>query len=316
MTPKNAGQHDQPTPPRRDGDREPLVLVVDDGEGDRRLAGAIIAEALGWKTIFADNGISALAAIERESPQLILTDLMMPEMDGLQLVEAVRSKHPLLPVVLMTVHGNEEIAIRALQSGAASYVPKRILDRDLAPILTEVLAAAQVERRQEQLLGLLNLAELHFTLDNDRMLVPALVAHLQQYLVRLRLCDHNGRTRVGVALEEAILNAMYHGNLEVSSKLREGTDEPYHQLADERRQAPPYRDRRVYFTAKLSAQQAVYTIRDEGPGFDPGSLPDPTDPANMEKASGRGLLLIRTFMDEVSFSERGNQITMVKRRKG
>jgi CheY-like chemotaxis protein len=245
----------------------------------------------------------------------VLTDLLMPEMDGLQLVAAIRSKFPLVPVVLMTAYGNEEIAIRALQRGAASYVPKRILHRDLAPILTQVLAAAQGERRQERLLGLLSQAELHFTLDNDRTLIPALVAQLQQYLLRLGLCDQPGRTRVGVALEETLLNAMYHGNLDVSSELREGGEERYHQLADERRQQPPYKNRRVYCTARFSTAEAVFVVRDEGRGFDPSKLPDPTDPVNMEKASGRGLLLVRTFMDQVTFSDQGNQITLVKLRE-
>ena len=68
-------------------------------------------------------------------------------------------------------------------------------------------------------------------------------------------------------------------------------------------------------TAKLSPAEAHFVIRDEGPGFDPSACPDPTDPANLEKRSGRGLLLIRTFMDEVAFNEAGNQITLVKRRE-
>lgn len=56
-------------------------------------------------------------------------------------------------------------------------------------------------------------------------------------------------------------------------------------------------------------------IRDEGPGFDSTSLPDPTDPVNLEKVSGRGLLLIRTFMDEVRHNPKGNEIVLVKRRR-
>ena len=59
----------------------------------------------------------------------------------------------------------------------------------------------------------------------------------------------------------------------------------------------------------------TYVITDEGPGFDPSSLPDPTDLENLEKASGRGLLLIRTFMDEVQHNDRGNELTMVFRRR-
>ena len=71
---------------------------------------------------------------------------------------------------------------------------------------------------------------------------------------------------------------------------------------------------RVYVTVRMSRVEAVFMIRDEGPGFDPASLPDPTDPANLERVSGRGLLLIQTFMDKVEHNETGNQITMVKRR--
>ena len=55
-------------------------------------------------------------------------------------------------------------------------------------------------------------------------------------------------------------------------------------------------------------------MRDEGRGFDYHGLPDPCDPENLTKASGRGVLLIRTFMDDVSFNERGNEITMVIKR--
>ena len=62
--------------------------------------------------------------------------------------------------------------------------------------------------------------------------------------------------------------------------------------------------------------EAVFVVRDEGPGFDPNSLPDPTDPENLLKPSGRGIMLIRTFMDAVSFNEKGNEVTMVKRHCG
>jgi len=58
----------------------------------------------------------------------------------------------------------------------------------------------------------------------------------------------------------------------------------------------------------------VITIGDEGPGFDPSKLPDPTDPANLEMASGRGILLMRTFMTDVHYNNNGNVVTLVKRR--
>jgi anti-sigma regulatory factor (Ser/Thr protein kinase) len=66
--------------------------------------------------------------------------------------------------------------------------------------------------------------------------------------------------------------------------------------------------------ARLSRRQAVYVIRDEGPGFDPSTSPDSTDPVNLERTTGRGLLLIRSYMDGVAFNRAGNRITLTKRR--
>ena len=74
---------------------------------------------------------------------MVLTDLNMPEMNGLQLVEAARGDFPAVPVVLMTALGSEEIAVEALQKGAASYVPKRNLAQDIADTLDRVVAVAQ-----------------------------------------------------------------------------------------------------------------------------------------------------------------------------
>ena len=87
------------------------VLVVDDSAMDRHLAGAIVQKMAGWSATFAGNGIEALASLEKQKPDIVLTDMLMPEMDGLQLVQAIRSKYPLVPVILMTAHGSEDIGV-------------------------------------------------------------------------------------------------------------------------------------------------------------------------------------------------------------
>ena len=130
----------------------------------------------------------------------------------------------------------------------------------------------------------------------------------------MKLFDDTGLMRLGIALSEALANAVNHGNFAVSSDLRETDIAAYYRLLDERRGQSPYRERNVYVSAEVTRSQAVLQVRDEGAGFDPRNLPDPTDPAHLEKTSGRGMLLIRTFMDEVRHNEAGNEITMVKRR--
>src|SRR5947207_707761 len=81
--------------------------------------------------------------------------------------------------------------------------------------------------------------------------------------------------RIRVALDEAMNNAIQHGNLEASSELRELTGDDYYALLDERRNIAPYRDRKVYVTSRITPNQAEFVIRDEGPGFDASHLPDP-----------------------------------------
>jgi CheY-like chemotaxis protein len=297
----------------------PRILVIDDSAVDRRLAGGILEKAgedlPDVKVSYAQDGKEALGMIAREAPDLVLTDLQMPEMTGLEVVEEVKRKHPGVPVILMTAHGSEEIALAALEKGAASYVPKRALAADLAETVSNVLAVSGSRRQRERLVNDCWMqTETHFLLPNDLGHVAPLIGHIQENLHRMGLCQETDLVRVAVALREALSNAIIHGNLQVDSGLRDKDEAAYYRQIDERREQEPYRSRNVSVVAEESRSEAVYVIKDEGPGFDCSNLPDPTDPANLERVSGRGLLLIRTFMDEVSFNEKGNEITMIKRR--
>ena len=75
----------------------------------------------------------------------------------------------------------------------------------------------------------------------------------------------------------------------------------------------PYRDRQIHFEAKLSRVEASFVVRDEGSGFDPSSIPDPLQAKNLDAISGRGITLMRMFMDEVAYNDVGNQVTLIKR---
>ncbi len=293
----------------------PTVLVVDDSAVDRRLVAEYLKEDKHLKIQFAVHGGDALAKMEQELPDLVVTDLIMPEVDGLELVAAVRSQYPLVPVILITAKGSEEVVVEALQKGAASYVPKHAFPRRLLSTVRNVLAVSGRRREHSRLMERMTRLECAFVLNNSSALMHPLVTYLQDRASHLHVYDESDRTRIGVALEEALANALYHGNLEVGSELRGEDDQTYHTLIVERARQAPYRDRRIHVEARISCSDATFVVRDEGSGFDPSALPDPTDPANLEKASGRGLLLMRTFMDEVRYNEKGNAVTLIKRRR-
>ncbi len=290
----------------------PSILVVDDSMMDRRIAGGLLEKQPDWKISYAKDGQEALDVIEKGAPDLIVTDLQMPELNGLELVQEVKRSYPMVPVILMTAQGSEQIAVKALECGAASYVPKVRLSDELVSIADRVLSLAGERKTQRVLMQRMESMKARFVLTSEPRLLTSLVGHLQRTLNDMNLFQESDRLRVGVALEEALLNAAYHGNLEISSELREQDHSAYYDLARERTQLPPFASRQIYVDVDFSRDCVEYVVKDEGPGFDPSELPDPTDPVNLERPCGRGLLLMRTFMDSVKYNNAGNQVTMVK----
>jgi serine/threonine-protein kinase RsbW len=124
-------------------------------------------------------------------------------------------------------------------------------------------------------------------LPSDLTLMNAVLEYLLDRVARLGLIKLE-QSNLFVALDEAFVNAVKHGNRNDPTKL-------------------------LRVTAELSAHEAIFTIEDEGDGFDVRSIPDPRDPANLFKSNGRGVLLIYNIMDEVEYSERGTRLKMVKR---
>jgi CheY-like chemotaxis protein len=290
------------------------ILVVDDSKEARDLAGECLRDH-GMTPIFACNGREAISAIEKEPPDAILTDLDMPEMDGLELVRLVRSRHSGLPVVLMTSHGSEETAVSALRAGALSYVPKAQLRNNLCDAMGMVMAAVEERRFRERTRTLLEHSEATFVLGYEMDGPNALISHLQGNLRQVNFCDDTELFQIGTALAEALSNAIDHGNLELDSAIREEGADVYARLRQERANQAPYRDRRVRVTELLSPDVVRYRVLDEGKGFDISCVPDPLHPDCLLKVSGRGLLLLRTFMDDVTFNTAGNQVTMTRRRR-
>lgn len=290
------------------------ILVVDDSPTQvRQIQMVLEGDGLTVKT--ACDGEEAMQCIQVDPPLLVVTDLQMPNMNGLELVAAVKSQAASLPVILTTSQGSESIAAQALQEGASSYVPKRDLSSALVPVVRQVLAVNQATQSVREVAQFAIESSISLSLENDELLVPKVISRLELPMVELNLFDEGERMQIAMALDEALLNAMAHGNLEVSSDLRQIDDgKPYIDLIEKRKKLAPYNERRVTVQMNATLESATIVIRDEGPGFDLSSLRDPTDPENLEKAGGRGLLLINAFMDEVRHNERGNEITMIKKK--
>jgi serine/threonine-protein kinase RsbW len=119
---------------------------------------------------------------------------------------------------------------------------------------------------------------------------PAEARRVQDQIERCLLataCHDRDLFSIKLALEEALVNAIKHGN--------------HYDRA-----------RKVRIAYRLLPDRFEVQITDEGQGFDPSGVPDPTAPENLERPGGRGLMLMRRFMTEVAFNERGNSVAMCK----
>jgi anti-sigma regulatory factor (Ser/Thr protein kinase) len=96
--------------------------------------------------------------------------------------------------------------------------------------------------------------------------------------------------------------------------LKEQDHQAFYALAEERRLANPWIERRIHVHCHLTPHDAKFVIRDDGNGFDPSKLPDPTDPENLARPFGRGVMLMRAFMDSVEYNSRGNEVTLQRKR--
>jgi CheY-like chemotaxis protein len=210
------------------------ILVAEDSP-TQALQIRLVLEAAGFEVELCADGWEALHSVRRDVPDLVLTDLKKSEMDGLELTEKLRSDQPTLPVIVISESDSAEAAVQAFYKGAASYVPKRNLERELLNTIDEVLELASAQRHHDWILEHLTHSEFQFVLDNNPDLIPPLVEYLLQNLRRLKFCDESGLIRIAVAINEALTNAIYHGNLAVGSELRDEDEEGYFELINRRR---------------------------------------------------------------------------------
>ncbi|NQU09748.1 sigma-54-dependent Fis family transcriptional regulator, partial [bacterium] len=130
------------------------VLVADD-EPNMRTTLAPILKAAGFDSVLADSAAAALARLEEESFQVLLTDARMPGMDGYQLLTEVRQRYPRLPVVMITAYATPKLAVQAIRNGAADYLSKPFDPEELVHVLRRVLQGNLLQEENRQLKGLL-----------------------------------------------------------------------------------------------------------------------------------------------------------------
>ncbi|QDU38459.1 Chemotaxis protein CheY [Maioricimonas rarisocia] len=290
------------------------LLILDACPESRHAIQQLLADEHGWCASVSAVADEALELVRQGPIDIVVADLKTIGEECGKFVRRARQASASMPLIVTSAPGCENLVVDALEAGAANYLPRHFVKDRLVQVVSSTLATSQLVRRRNKLLGTMDFSHTQFTIPNDLGMVGAIRDRLQSSMTLFGICDESEQIQVGIALDEALANAYYHGNLEVSSELKEQGDNLFEQTARERLSMAPYNRRRIFVEEYLTREEARFVIRDEGPGFDVSQLPDPRDVSNLDKRSGRGVMMMRYFMTEVSYGEKGNEVTLVKRR--
>jgi serine/threonine-protein kinase RsbW len=258
------------------------ILVVDNNDELRALLEEVLGK-LGHEVVVATERQRALDRDDLDDFDLVISDLTEQEVNGQEIGELTRKK---LVIPLSEQQLKNPNIVKAFKMGAANYLRQGYNKEELLQIVEQTLSHKLRYVDNPVLLTHVH-EKIEFELPSDLALMNGVLEYLQERVSKLGLIKPD-RSNLFVALDEAFVNAVKHGNKNDPTKL-------------------------LRITADLSPLEASFTIEDEGEGFDVTQIPDPCDPANLFRTSGRGVLLIYNIMDEVEYNAQGNRVKMVKR---
>ncbi len=288
------------------------VLVVEDDPDVRLLLQTLVAEE-GHTVEVAVDGAAGLDAFWQFRPDLVLSDIKMPRMDGLELLESIRAEDSDVLFAILTGFGSEEYAVRALRHGANNYLQKPIDDTDIIPLVQKYAAVIQDRTVDVEIHEMFVVRACTLELENCLEIIPRVADRLlRETCGAIKRADQLG---VRLGLVELLLNAVEHGNLGISYEQKGHsltTMDGLGALCRERLSDPALAARRVTVHFKMDATACEWVIVDEGAGFEWKALPDATEGVGLFEAHGRGILLSRIQFDTLEYQGPGNIVRVVK----
>lgn len=261
------------------------VLIVEPGaEGESRIA-PHFAEGPFRVQVLRDPE-QVLPRLSEETCHLVVSVLGDDPEGSLEMLSTIRTRHVRLPVIMVAPRAGVDTVVQALRRGATNFFPWPGDPDELRRAVRKCLRPWAISAGERSVLPRMR-KTIEMDLVSSTTVIDPVFAHVYDDAVSLGFPEAVLRLNVYLALNEALANAVRHGNKEDPRKA-------------------------IQVKVLLDASRLEIEVTDEGEGFDPGELPDPTDAENLFKASGRGVFLMRCYMDEVEYANEGRTVRLVK----
>jgi len=286
------------------------VLVVEDDYSSRELL-RICIEKEGYQCQTANDGVDGFNLFKKFNPDLIISDVRMPHMNGIELLESIRKISKDVIIVFITGHGNEELALQALQLGANNYLKKPVDITEIKTITNRYYDVIKSKALQSNIVDLIRHREMEIEIDSDMNLVQSLANYLSEKTGNF--FDSKEKMRIELGLNELLINAIEHGNWEISydEKNQALLDDRIGALYKAKREHPDNIHKKVLVKYKQSEKFCEWIITDSGKGFDWKLIPNPSN-AQLTRINGRGILLSKLQFDEFEYMGKGNIVRIKK----
>lgn len=287
------------------------ILIVENDIVSRELL-RIVVEKEGYEYKCAEDGIQGLEMFNEFLPDVMISDIHMPHFDGISLIKRIRKVERNVIIIMITAHGNGQVALEALESGANNYLKKPVNLDELRALLYRYKTVLESKLRKQDVSTLIKKQELRIEVASDLHYIPTLAEFLANKVKHIYSPSELISLELGIS--ELLLNAVEHGSFSISAEDKKEAlkNNSLAELYHERKNNPLYADRKIHITFKKNALYCEWIVKDEGDGFDWRLLPTP-DLSNLSsELQGRGVYISKLQFDDVQFLGNGNVVSAKK----
>ncbi len=283
------------------------ILVVEDTPTQRFWQKILLERQAGWQVLIAENGIEAISVIEQKQVDVIVTDMLMPKMNGLELIEVVQSSFPKIPVIFVPGGGQTEVTMSAIERGVATYTSTSDINTDLVDAVGLVLdlvdsGEPSADPAKEST---------RYVLSNDQASLISGARSIRDTAWNMGLCSDSHRIQLAVALYYLFRDAVHFGHLELDPALRMDDRGKFEHAASIHQNREPYASRNLNIDVTLDVKNGMRIgVQHEGT---PIVLPEPNEDDlwdNPPASHERTLLLLNALMDQVEYDPERRHFTL------
>lgn len=287
------------------------VLIVEDDKVSRELLRVIIQKE-GYEFATAADGVEGFDLFNEFLPDIVITDIRMPRLDGIELLKKIRAIERDVIVIIVTAHGNENIALEALHLGANNYLKKPINIEEIKILLSRYFSLYKTKTVRKDITSLVVSQNISLSIESDMDLIPSVAEYLVHQVNHLY--SNTDLISIELGLSELLLNAIEHGSYNITGDEKEEAlkSNTLVELYNQRKAQEDCKDKKIHIDFTRTAQYCEWIITDEGAGFDYTYMPSPFTDRLVTNLHGRGVFISKLQFDSIEYLGKGNRVKAQK----